>query len=138
MIHLLHLVGLRIHLTHHVEQMKKSQRISARGSIKFGIYVSSKRLLDWKKVRSSMRWPCATLIVASLLRVKVCGTSATASPPLPSSGSSLTWRAGRPTPPPTFSLKVSLESGGAAVGRVQATHFEGAGAAAAARWRWVS
>ena len=45
-------------------------------------------------------------------------------------------RADRPTPP-TFSLKVSLESGrvrgraGAAVGRVQATHFEGAGAAAA-------
>ena len=27
--HLLHFVGLTIHLTHHVEQMKKSQRISA-------------------------------------------------------------------------------------------------------------
>ena len=33
MIHLLHLVGLRIHLTHHVEQMKKSQRISAYKSL---------------------------------------------------------------------------------------------------------
>ena len=29
LIHLLHLVGLTIHLTHHLEQMNKSQRISA-------------------------------------------------------------------------------------------------------------
>ena len=29
MIHLLHLLGLRIHLTHHVEQMKIMQKISA-------------------------------------------------------------------------------------------------------------
>ena len=35
--HLLHFVGLTIHLTHHMVQMKKSQRISAIDSLKYTV-----------------------------------------------------------------------------------------------------
>ena len=61
MIHLLHFVGLTIHLTHHVEQMKKSQRISACESL-----CDPKASLDIKDVNAVMSEVGGTLPISPM------------------------------------------------------------------------